>query len=164
MGVRVQIAGIAELQKLVAQVRATGDKGLGRQMGRALEKVVKPLDDAIAVSAAQTMPSGYAPVLARSLKHRRTTRTAAREASVRLATFAPGKGDRRDLPSLERGVLRHPVFGRTRPTRKGRKGNPWAVTRIRPGFHQRGVETAGPAAEKALRAVLDDFAERLAKG
>lgn len=158
------VTGQAQLRKLAAHIRAEGDKGLGRELARALDKTVEPVKKAIAESASRTMPSGYAPTLTRSLRHRRTLRAAARQASIRLATFAAGDKERRDLPALEAGNLRHPVFGRSRRTRKGRKANPWAVTKIRPGFHARGIEKAGDEAEKQVLAVLDDYAERLTKG
>lgn len=156
MGIEVDLKGQAELRKVAAHIRATGDKGLGREFAKALEKAVDPVKDAIVEEAEATMPSGYRGTLARSLKHRRTTRAGAREATVRLATHGEGKRERRDLPALNRGVLRHPVFDRRR--------KPWTVTRIRAGFHDRAVERAGPAAEKAILPVVDDFTERLAKG
>lgn len=151
----LRIAGQAELRRIAAHIRATGDKGLGREFAKALEKAIEPVKQAIVEEAAETMPSGYVETLTRSLKHRRTTRSAAREATVRLATHGEGKVERRDLPSLNKGVLRHPLFGRRRK---------WYVTKIRPGFHDRAIERAGPAAEKAVLAVIDDFTDRLAKG
>jgi hypothetical protein len=60
--------------------------------------------------------------------------------------------------------LRHPVFGRSRTTRRGRRPNPWSVTSIKAGFHDRGVENAADEAEKRLAQVRDDFSARLAKG
>lgn len=164
MGISVQIGGIPEILKLSAQIKATGDKGLGRQMGRAISKAMDPVKGSITASAAQTMPSGYGPTLTRSLKHRTAVRNTARTASVRLTTSAKGESESRDLPALEAGNLRHPVFGRSRPTRRGRKANPWALTRIRSGFHERGTRRAADLAEKALAGVRDDFADRLMKG
>lgn len=152
----VRIAGQAELRKVAAHIRATGDKGLGREFARALERAVEPVKKAIIEEAAETMPSGYEEVLTRSLKHRRTTRAGAREATVRLATHGEGKRERRDLPRLNKGELRHPVFGRRR--------KPWTVTEIRPGFYDRAVEKAGPAAEAAILEVVDDYTQRIAKG
>lgn len=162
--VEVRISGAAQLRKVAAHIRATGDKGLGREMGRAIDKAIEPVKKAIDVSAGQTMPSGYRPDLARSLKHRRTLRTTTRVASVRLTTYAEGKKERRDLPALEAGRLRHPVFGRSRPTRFGRKANPWAVTRVKAGFHERGTKGAADEAERQVVSVLDEFAQRLLKG
>jgi hypothetical protein len=164
MGLDIRIAGIDEVLKLSRQIRATGDKGLGREMGKALGEAIKPVTEAIEASAAKTMPSGYAPTLTASLKHRRSQRTASRQASLRLTTIGEGTKEQRDLVRLNKGELRHPVFGRSRATRRGRRKNPWAVTSIKAGFHDRGVEDAGPEAEKRLGRVLDDFAERLAKG
>lgn len=151
----VDISGQAELRKLASNIRDSGNKGLGREFAKALERVVDPIKQAISDEAAETMPSGYKDVLTRSLKHRRTTRSSAREATVRLATHGDGKVERRDLPTLNKGRLRHPLFGRRRT---------WYVTGIRPGFHDRAVEKAGPEAEKALLQVVDDYTARLTKG
>lgn len=163
--VDVRITGGDQLRKVAAQIRATGDKGLGREMAKALDKAIEPVKAAIDASAEQTMPSGYKADLTASLKHRRTLRSATRTASVRLTTSAKGEKESRDLVALERGMLRHPVYGRFRRLKTGRrKANPWAVTRIRAGFHARGIEDAADEAEKKLIEVLDDLADRLAKG
>lgn len=164
MGLDVRLAGIDDILKLAQQIKATGDKGLGREMAKALNQAVEPVKTAIGASAAETMPSGYAPTLTASLRHRRSQRAAARQAALRLTTLGEGVKEQRDLVRLNKGELRHPVFGRSRPTRRGRRQNPWATTRIRPGFHDRGVKDAGPEAEKRLGRVLDDFAARLTKG
>jgi hypothetical protein len=151
-----RITGAQQLREVAAHIRNTGDKGLGRQFGRALEKAVEPLKKSIADSAERTMPSGYAPTLSRSLKHRRTTKTDTRQGTVRLATYGEGHKQRRDLPALEKGNLRHPVFGRSR--------SPWVQQRIRAGFHERGTEKAGGEAEKQILVVVDDYVQRLAEG
>ncbi len=164
MGVDIRISGLDGLLKLSRHIRAEGNKGLGRELGRALGKVVAPIEKAIEASAEQTMPSGYKATLTRSMNHRRSQRTATREARLRLATYAQGKKERRDLPALEAGNLRHPVYGRVRRTRKGPKPNRWAVTRVRAGFHKRGTEHVAGEVEKRALAVVDDFADRLTKG
>lgn len=151
-----RVLGAQQLREVARHIRNEGDKGLGRQFGKALEKAVEPIKKSIAESAARTMPSGYAPTLSRSLKHRRTTKTDTRRGAVRLATYGDGRKERRDLPALEAGKLRHPVFGRTR--------SPWVQQRIRAGFHKRGIEKAGGEAEKQILVVVDDFVQRLAKG
>lgn len=151
-----RVLGAKQLREVARHIRNEGDKGLGRQFGKALEKTVEPVKKSIAESAGRTMPSGYAPTLTRSLEHRRSTRSDTRKASVFLATYADGRKERRDLPALEAGNLRHPVFGRSK--------SPWVQQRIRAGFHERGTEKAGDEAEKQILAVVDDFVQRLAKG
>lgn len=164
MALEVRIDGAAQLRQVTAQLKASGSKGLGQQMGKALTKALAPIGRAIEAEADKVMPSGYGPTLTASLRHRRSTRTTARSASVRLVTTGDGKKDDRDLPSLNAGKLRHPVYGRFRRTATGVQGNPWAVTSIKSGFHDRGIEKAGPEAERGLVKVLDDYADRLAKG
>lgn len=164
MGLELRIDGVDELRRLAAQIRYTGDKGLGRQMSAALGRALGPVTRAITAEAGKTAPSGYRAELTASMRHRRSSRTAAREARVRLTTTAKGQSEERDLPALDAGILRHPVFGRTRRTKRGEKKNPWAVTRVRPGFHERGIKDAEAEAQRQLQAVLDDFADRLAKG
>lgn len=165
MALDFQVDGGAQLRKVAAQIRATGDKGLGRELAKALAAALEPVKTAIEASAEKTMPSGYKATLTASLRHRRTQRTSARQASVRLTTFADGQKERRDLPRLNKGELRHPVFGRYRRLKNGQlRKRPWSKTRIESGFHDRAVKDAGPEAEKRVLAVLDDFADRLAKG
>ena len=165
------IGGRAQLHAVAKAIRETGDKGLGRQMSRALAKTTLPIQTQIDAEAAKVMPvrGGYQAVLSKSLRHKTSQRTGSRSATVRLITYADGTGERRDVESLEKGELRHPVFGRSRRIRRGARAgsvdlNPWAVTKIRSGFHQRGTDNAADEATKQLGVVLDDFAARLAKG
>lgn len=169
MGLEARIGGASQLRQVAAQIRATGDRGLGQQMSRALAKATNPVREEIRVSAADTMPSGYQETLTKSLRFRTSVRAAARQASVRLITTGAGKAERRDVRALEKGDLRHPVFRRSRRITRGvRAGsiqlNPWTITKIRAGFHERGTDKAADAAERELTKVLDDFASRLLKG
>lgn len=167
MALQVRLDGAAQLRQVAAQIRATGDKGLGREMSAALRKATRPVQAAVRREAEAVMPTGggYRNVVTRSLKFRLSVRTSARRASLTLRTFAAGKGERRDIRALNAGRLRHPVFGRSRTVRgRGRVPNPWAVTRIRSGFHDRGTAAAADEAVREIRTVLDDFASRLLKG
>ena len=74
---------------------------------------------------------------------------------------------RRDIVALNKGSLRHPIFGRSYKYRTGNRAgsirrNGWAVTKITPGFHDRGVADAMDLAAEQLIQVVEDFAERLA--
>lgn len=159
-----RVLGAQQLREVARHIRNEGDKGLGRQFAKALERAVEPVKKSIVESAEHTMPSGFAPTLTRSMKHRRSTRSDARRATVILATYAEGKKERRALPAMEAGDLAHPVFGRARMTRKGLSPNPWVTQRIRAGFHERGTEKASGEAEKQILVAVDDFVQRLARG
>jgi hypothetical protein len=161
----VRISGAEQFHQLAKTFRELDKQGLGRQMSRALGKTVAPIGKAIDKEAGLVAPSGYRDDLSRSLKHRRSLRNTRIQASLRLTTSAKGKADYRDLPSLNAGKLRHPVWGRTRRLKSGEsQRNPWAVTTIRDGFYTRGTAKAADEAEKQLEAVLDEYQQRVNEG
>jgi len=163
-----RIDGSAALKAVASKIRAEGNKGLGREMSTALLQAARPVQASIRTEADKVMPSrgGYRAILSRSLKFRTSTRGAGRVASFRLLTYAEGTKERRDIRRLNLGELRHPVYGRSRRIRRGARAgtilrNPWSVTRITPGFHDRGTADAADAAEEEMLDVLADFAARL---
>lgn len=154
--IREEVLGAKALRAAAASIKATGDKGLGREFAKALNNALDPVKQSITESASATMPSGYAPTLTRSMKYRRSTRTDARQATVVLATYAEGKKERRDLPAMEDGILAHPVFNRRK--------TPWVQQKVRAGFFERGTDKVDAEAEKQILVVVDDFVDRLAEG
>jgi len=164
MAPEIRIEGAATLHKVAAQMRAEGRKDLSRTMGAALSKAADPVKLSIRTEAEQTMPKsgGYSGLFSKSLRFRLDRRNGSQQARAQLITYADGTSERRDIGSLERGRLRHPVYGRGRRLKSGsHKANPWAVTSIRPGFHKRGTAHAMDEAQKQLGKVITDYAERL---
>ncbi|BCJ45314.1 hypothetical protein GCM10010168_85830 [Actinoplanes ianthinogenes] len=167
MDLDLKIRGDRRLREVAAQIKAIGDKGLGREMAAGLRKATEPIKKGIRTSAEQTMPAsgGYSALLSKSLRWRVNVRPGARIANVTLTTTADGTKEKRDLGRLEAGELRHPVWGRSRKLKSGkRKSNPWATTTIRAGFHKRGTDKAADVAEKEMAEVLDGLAAKLAGG
>lgn len=155
--------GAAELKRVAAQIKASGDKGLGREFGAALRRAGAPVQRSIRKEYG-TLPAsgGYAALFSKSLRFRTALRASGTSASFRLTTFADGTKERRDIDALEVGSLRHPVYGRSRPGRRGgRRPNPWAVTRVRGSFHERGSAGAADEAEKEMIKAVDEFAARV---
>ena len=166
MSLEFRIEGAATLHKVAARIRAEGKKDLAREMGNALSRAADPVKTSIRSEAERTMPKhgGYAAVFSKSLKFRLERRNGAQQATAQLITYASGASERRDIVALNRGKLRHPVFGRGRRLSNGsHRTNPWAVTSIRAGFHKRGTDHAMGEAQKQLSKVVHDFAERLVK-
>lgn len=165
MAIEVRVSGAARLHQLAARMRAEGRKDLLRQMGDALAKAADPLKGKIREEASAVMPAegGYKAVFDKSLKFRVQRRGASAQSEVTLTTFASGKEERRDIRALNKGNLRHPVFGRSRDgKRKGERiANPWAVTSIRAGFWDRGIEGAADEVEQRMSEVVQEFAQKL---
>lgn len=170
MGLEVRIDGAATLKRVAAQMRAESHKDLSRGMAKALDRSTEPVKASIRREADAAMPrsGGYQAAFSRSLNFRLSRRTGGQRAQVILRTYADGTKERRDIKALERGVLRHPVYGRSRRVTSGpragsRDANPWAVTSIRGGFHKRGTDHAADEAQNALEHVITDYAQRLIK-
>jgi len=165
MAIEVRINGTVSLHRLAARMRAEGQKDLVREMGNALTRAADPLKAKIRVEASEVMPKsgGYQEAFDKSLKFRVQRRGANAESDITLTTYADGKDERRDIRALNKGNLRHPVFGRSRAgKRKGERiPNPWSVTSIREKFWDRGVESAAEEVEKNMKDVVDEFAQRL---
>lgn len=165
-GIEARISGSAELNALAAQIRATGEKGLGQKMSNALKRASVPVQRSIRTEyTGLPTRGGYSGAFSKSLRFRTTLRAEVRKASFRILTFADGTHQRRDILALEKGSLRHPVFGRSRSgSRKGeRLSNPWAVTRVKGDFHKRGTDNAATEAEHEMSKVIDEFAKDLIK-
>lgn len=160
----------ADLFRQVAtRIREEGRKDHSREMGRALARVAEPVKAEITRETLEAMPSsgGYRSLMAGSLRHRISRRLGGKQAQLIVATYADGASQRREIRALNRGILRHPVYGRSRKIKVGTKAgtiiaNPWAVTRVNGGFHERGTASAGKRARAELGKVLQDIAGRMA--
>jgi hypothetical protein len=159
-----KVSGATQLHELAKTLRGMENKGLGREMGRALTKAVEPLGKAVTESMGAASPSGYKGPLTSSLRHRRNLRSTRTEASVRVTTTAKGEREARDIVRFNAGELRHPVFGRARRTKRGLKKNPWSATRVPAKSYERGTEGTADEAEKQLWAVLDEFSQKITGG
>ena len=170
MGFQVSVSGGADLTAVRRQLRAAGDRQLSRRMSAGLQRAAKPLQPAVKASAARLLPSGYAPLMSRSVRVRATARERRGAASVHLTVTAKGKTEKRDVNRVNAGTLRHPVFGRTRKLRHHArhratsKANPWVAQRVRRGFVDRPVDRLGPDVEREMHAVVDWVADVITKG
>lgn len=169
----LRVLGAREFRLLAADCRDAGRRDLERELRRALNRSVAPTAAAIRAAAGRAMPSGYGGVLAPALQ------VAARSTSatgIRMQVSARGKAEDRDVRSLDRGLLRHPVFGRQhrRAWTKGRPRkripggqlvtNPWAVTKVPPGFVTGTFDREADAIIDRLGGALDAIAAQLARG
>lgn len=154
MGLEVRVTGGRDLFAVSRALRNIGDKGLGKQMGKALQDASKELRPAIKKSAAQLMPhsGGYAVVLSKSLRFRQNVQTSRTTARIVFKVHADGRKERRDIPSLNRGRLRKPLYGNR---------NYWYSQRVRPGFVDRPVDRLAPDIARRMNAVVDYVADQL---
>lgn len=135
---------------LASRLRAAGPKQR-QEYRNALRAAGKPMSAAVPACLGEYMPKrgGYLGTLAGSLQ----VRVLPRAAGVQIRAAAAGKAQPRDVRSLERGRLRHPLFGR----RRTRSGTAMYDTRIRPAFFTEPITARADLAVagliKAMRAI-----------
>jgi hypothetical protein len=154
--VEVRIEPGAGNSALARRLReATEAAAQRRQYNAALRGAAKPMNAGVREDLGMYMPAsgGYLAVLGGSLK----ARIIPERNGVTIRNTAKGKSRGRDLQALEKGVLRHPVFGR----RQGRRGQSiWQANRIRAGFFTEPITKRAPLARAALVKAMRDIARQ----
>ena len=154
MTVDLQIEGADKFAKLAKAARQVGDKELRKELYAGINRSVKPLTAAVKESTPHFLPRRYAIELAKSLKVK-TRRRAGRDPAIYLyATAKTKKKVERDLSSLNRGRLRHPLFGDRRH---------WFNQPVTPKWWDDPLSQNADVVREELVGVLDDIAVRLAK-
>ena len=170
MAVSVSVTGGADLTQVRRNLRMLGDKGLSQQMSRGLQRAAKAVGPEVRAEVAKVMPSGYAPVLSKSLRFRTSAAERGGSASVTIRVYGDGKKEKRDVVRLNRGELRHPVFGRSRPLKNHARhratamANPWVSQKVRPGFVDRPVDRLVPEVRREMQQVVDWVADQITRG
>jgi hypothetical protein len=148
------VTGGVELRALAARLHAA-DKALIPQLRKEIKAAVDPIPTAIRAEIPRTMPSGYAPVLSRSLRTRISTRVTAGDIKVTLTAYADGKTKRREVGPLNRGVLRHTRWGDRRH---------WYAQAVQAGFWSRPIEAGLDDVKAAAARALEKIANIAAGG
>lgn len=145
-----RVSGAVELRYIARVVRRQRVAGLKKELAAAQRRAFRPLLPAIKAEAT-TLPSGYAPIMVRSV--RLSVRNQALETTA--IVYAKGRIGERDVNAIDAGRLRHPLFGR-----RGR----WFTTRVRAGFVDRPVRRLGNQIANESLDALERVAQEIARG
>lgn len=124
MGVR----GSAGIRRCVRDIRIARDVVLPESLVQGLSEAAEPLEREAKSELLSTMPSGYGPIVSAALMARVDVSRSGSGATISISARAPGRREDRDLPALNQGRLRHPVFGNRRK---------WVVQGVPAGFWTR---------------------------
>lgn len=138
----VAVGGSRQLNEAATQLRDAGRSDLLRELRQELRKPPKQLNEAVLKGIPKYMPSGYQRTLATSLVFKTSVRTKASSAGVSVSMSS-----RRDLRALERGRLRHPVFGRV--------DDSWVNQSIPEGFFSKPASTVFARIQADVIEVID---------
>jgi hypothetical protein len=152
LGFDVKVTGLDELLTVRRKLKQVGDAGLGKPMGKKLKQAAQPLQREIRAVGGGVAPGGYAAVLPASLRFRQRLDVSRVTALLTIRVFGQGRRQRRDIPSVNAGVLRHKLFGNPRY---------WFAQAVRPGFVDRPFDANKQRVVDAVGEVLDDFIEEI---
>lgn len=147
-----RIEGADQLRGLARSLKAAGDpgKGLRRELLAEIRKTAKgPLLDELKAAALSKLPSrgGLASYAAKNLKVTVRTRLSGQQAGVTVLAAVKNM----DLPKLETGKLRHPVYGR----------GTWVSQSIPPRIFEAAAEQVAEEVAKQVLAVVDDVTRKV---
>jgi hypothetical protein len=154
MVAELRIEGADKFGKLARALRQAGDKELRSELYRGINRSVKPLTERVKSEAPKFLPRRYAVELAKSLRVK-TRRRAGRNPAIYLVGRAktPGGKDR-DLASLNRGRLRHPLYGNR---------HYWYDQEVSPNWWTDPLFSGAEDVRKEVVKVIDEVAVKLAK-
>lgn len=153
-------------QRIAAAYRR-GNAQLPGQIRRGFQRALTPLHAEIVRQAFSKLPDRYVEQdLEPDLHVQISLRGRGGAVTADARIYAAGKVERRKITDLERGMLRHPVYGRRRrrrwTTTKPRKRipggqlvpNPWVAQPVEPGFVADAVGATRSGIRREMDAVL----------
>ena len=152
MPVDLRVSGVDDLERIAAEIKETGDRGLRKDLLRGINRALKPAKAAVKEAARRELPHhGGLDEFVASSRIGSSTRSSGRNPGVRLT----GKKSGHDLRAIDRGRLRHPVFGNR---------NAWVTQEVKPGWWSQTLQEQAPEVRHEVVSALDEVARRLANG
>ena len=123
----LEVIGTAEFVQIAAKLKALGSDGrvLRRELRNELKDAARPMVDAVRSHVGEYLPSGYAPIMTAGLVVIPSQSLRGATAGLKLTGHAKGVTRRRHIRTIDRGTLRHPVYGNRER---------WINQRVTPGF------------------------------
>lgn len=154
MAAELRIEGADKFGKLARQLRLLGDKELRSELYRGINRSVKPLTEDVKKATPRYLPRRYAFELSKSLKVRARRRAGRNPAVYLVAKANNPRGKERDLASLNRGRLRHPLFGNRRY---------WYDQDVSPNWWDDPLLEGADEVRREIVNILDEIGEKLQK-
>lgn len=152
-----RVTGQAELRHVQGQITVAMPK-LIKRATPGVRGEMRKIQPEVKAEAALTLPhwGGYSEIMGAAVGAKTTTRATTLKIVGTADVSARGKAEQRDVAAVNRGRLRHPVFGRRR--------SPWRVTVVLPGFVDRPIDRAGERIAEVVRDARDSVVNDIVRG
>lgn len=146
----ITFTGADRLESVARDLKQAGATQIRKDLLKGIQRATKPMQRAAKEAARQKLPQrGGLNVFVASSKFSTSTRTAGKNPGVAIKVKKSGH----DIRAIDRGRLRHPVFGNK---------NVWVDQQITPGVFTETFEDGAPSVRKELLDVLEDVAKKIA--
>lgn len=144
------ISGGRQLQAISQALKAFGAKDLRNELNRGATRAIRPVRAEVRRSAKVWLPKrgGLAKQIASSTMRTRRVYTT-RSAGISLQVTS-----KHHIGTMNRGIVRHPVFG---------DDDTWTTQRINKGWWNEAVRRTAPGARREMQRVIREVAGDLAK-
>lgn len=150
------ITGADEFATLARRLKEAGAKDLRKELYAGINRSVKPLKQDVKDSTGDYLPGGYAGVITASIKIRVSRRGSGSSPGIRLlAKASTPSGGARELARLDKGWLRHPLWGNRKH---------WYPQRIASGFYTHTLEQDAPRVRIELVEAIRKVAAKIEAG
>ena len=153
-----EVSGERDFVRLAHALNEAGDKGLKRELDKGSRQAGDVIADAVKNRPEVYIPRTFEAEWRRTMKTKVDVRLI-QQRRISIRVWADGKATRRDIVSINKGDLAHPVYGRYRRLRDGsRMRNPWVARPgqpIRPGLVDEPAARAMPQAIKKIEDAVD---------
>jgi len=156
VAVRGSIRGRVELREVITKLEVTAPAQLEKDILLGVREAVKQVKPDLMASALAKLPKrhGYSALVARAMKVSSRV-TGGKKVVAVLRVTATGKRENRDLSSLNRGILRHPLFGNRKH---------WFVQRVPRGLVDDPIDRARDRVVASSRKAAEAYAKSIARG
>lgn len=149
------IRGAEDVAKLSRDLRAIDGPELRREFYRGINRATKPLKDDAKTNAVRVLPrrGGLGAFVAKTSLSTRTR--GGQNPGVRIVAKKTKRGGRAsDVAAIDRGRVRHPVFGNR---------TVWVMQSVTSGWFTKPMEAGAQPVRRELLSVLDGVKRRIAK-
>lgn len=154
----LKIKGGEKLRRTAQVLKGKANKELRNELKRELRRSAKEFGKVVAQDVHHFMPSGYAPTLKKNLRVVGNVNVSASHAGVRIqATSKASKHSKQrksEIAKLEKGILRHPVFGNREI---------WVNQKIKAGFFSKPIIRHADIFYADLIKAVEKVADKIAR-
>ena len=149
MPVTVETRGAEQMRRVARALREAGDKEMRAELYRGLNRAVKPLRQDAKLSAARVLPQRGGLALRVARTRITTRRRTGRNPGLSLVALPNAVKDPR---RIDRGMVRHPVFGR---------GS--VLQQVEPGWFSEPMRKGAPRVRRELVVALTMMERKLSR-